>query len=180
MINISKRQVFKGFLLITLLFSSIEPFRILDCDLGCIRCSFSGECESCHHGYRLSPFEKKCIPCAISGCFSCDKHESKCDYCSPGYMTLTNQEERGFDTDFNKLDVKRKEKGVMVCLPCIEDCVKCFSKDKCSQCKQDYSPNEDGTLCIRTFWSRVWSVLKVFFFIVFLTVLVLIIVGSAA
>ena len=118
----------------------------------CARClaSDSGACEICNEGYYLKG--GKCPPCAtITGCQTCTI-TGQCTACVENAITTRNGDSVTCTlcSSFAANCVSCTEEGIClscadgsilvdgICVPCPENCKRCFKKDFCHECN-DYN-----------------------------------------
>ena len=123
-----------------------------DCQNGCNSCNFWRDtCYECDDGWVLSG--KACKLCNLEGCKSCtEDHLDKCLECSEGYEAQTND-------------------GTWVtCTSCPDNCKKCKSATKCTDCDNLFILNEDDGSCEL---SRVLWVLFIFLVVLIVSCIVI-------
>ncbi|OMJ68866.1 hypothetical protein SteCoe_33558 [Stentor coeruleus] len=125
----------------------LQNFICEPCSLGCSQCSSLNQCSICLEGYEIksgfcislcniSDFwnGSQCEPCD-KACLKCNNNtNANCLQCSDGYIYNDNI---CVDPNITCPDYYYNSFGL--CLPCSNNCVKCFDSTTCIKCEFSYS-----------------------------------------
>lgn len=136
----------------------------IPCPANCKTCDVDSVCVACNDGYKKGVGGVFCIKCTVANCKTCiDNHKTICDACLPGFGTSDGVACKACPKDCLECDqVDAADKTKQKCSKCkpdynfsdtaacvkVENC-KTYSKTRCSDCKDGYSPSKKGDKCVK-------------------------------